>query len=217
MAFCKAMLAVGAMDYAAPQYYDGPGLSDPNYIVSNVTSWIKDVAGGDASKIVVGFGMESLANYSTIDQIKDAWNRIKVAYPTIRGAFLWQHKTDSDRGWAFANQLIPLIGTTTTPPVVPPPVVTPTKKVILGTASYPLAGTNIARVADALVVYTPAKGRSPRPIPTVPSARCRRQDPERERPADHRRDDGHRDSQGRLRAVRPWQGPRVADRAGAGR
>ena len=161
--FCKGMLAAGAMTYAAPQYYDGPGLADPNYIVSNVDEWIRDVAGGDASKIVVGFGMENLANYSTIDQIKDAWNRIESKHPTIRGAFLWQHKTDSDRGWAFANQVIPLIGPTTgtVPPVVVPPTTEPPvtgKKVTLGTASYALAGTDIARAADALVVYTKATG-----------------------------------------------------------
>jgi chitinase len=159
--FCKAMINGGAMDYAAPQYYDGPGLSDPNYIVANVEEWIREVAGGDAKKIVVGFGMENLANYSTIDQIKNAWNRIESAHPDIRGAFLWQHKTDSDRGWAFANQVIPLIGPSTdsVPPVVPP--VTPPvegDKVTIGTASYPLAGTDIARQADALVVYTSKTG-----------------------------------------------------------
>jgi chitinase len=160
--FCKAMIAGGAMDYAAPQYYDGPGLSDPNYIVNSVQAWIRDVAGGDATKIVVGFGMENSANYSTVDQIKDAWNRIEAANPRIRGAFLWQHKTDADRNWAFANQVIPLIGPTTEPVppvVVPPGGTTPpatdpnAKKVTLGTVSYPLAGTNIARAADALVVY----------------------------------------------------------------
>ncbi len=158
--FCKAMINGGAMDYAAPQYYDGPGLANPDYIVSNVEEWIRDVAAGDAKKIVVGFGMENLPNYSTIDQIKTAWNRIETAHPDIRGAFLWQHKTDSDRGWAFANQIIPLIGPgATTPPVVPPPVTeVEGNKVTIGTASYPLAGTDIARQADALVVYTSKTG-----------------------------------------------------------
>jgi len=157
--FCKAMINGGAMDYAAPQYYDGPGLSDPNYIVSNVKEWIRDVAGGDASKIVVGFGMENLANYSTIEQIKSAWNQIESAYPSIRGAFLWQHKTDADRNWAFANQVIPLIGTTTEPlpPITPPPTVSG-DKVTIDASSYPLAGTDIARQADALVVYTSKTG-----------------------------------------------------------
>jgi hypothetical protein len=158
--FCRAMISGGAMDYAAPQYYDGPGLANPDYIVSNVEEWIRDVAGGDAKKIVVGFGMENLPNYSTIEQIKAAWNRIEAAHPDIRGAFLWQHKTDSDRGWAFANQIIPLIGPgATTPPVVPPPVTeVEGNKVTIGTSSYPLAGTDIARQADALVVYTSKTG-----------------------------------------------------------
>lgn len=154
--FCKAMFNGGAMDYCAPQYYDGPGLSDPNYIVSNVEGWISDVAGGDASKVVVGFGMAALPNYSTVDQIKNAWNRIESAHPNIRGAFVWQHKTDSDTGWSFANQIIPLIdpSATTTPPVVVPPPAGTGKQVTIGLASYPLAGTNIARGADELVVYS---------------------------------------------------------------
>jgi len=155
--FCKTMLASGSMDYAAPQYYDGPGLSSPDYIVNSVNEWIRDVAGGNAAKIAVGFGIAAAPNYSTIDQIKNAWNRIESAHPNIRGVFLWQHKTDADGGWQFANQIIPLVGPSTVTPIpIPPPV--DQKKVTIGGSSYPLAGTNIPRAADALVIYDSKAG-----------------------------------------------------------
>ncbi len=156
--FCKEMLAKGAMDYAAPQFYDGPGLAEPAYIVQRTAEWVRDVAGGDASKIVVGFGMENAPNYSTIDQITSAYQQIKTAHPTIRGAFLWQHKTDADRAWAFANRAAPLVGATSSPTPIPPvvaPVLPDTRpKVTIGTANYPLSGADIARDTDNLVMYT---------------------------------------------------------------
>ena len=109
-AFVKAMLASGALDYAAPQYYDGPGLSDPTYIASSIRTWINDVAAGNASRIVVGFGIEpGAANYSTTAQVTQAWNQIEAEFPTIRGAFVWSHTGDQANGWGFANTITPLI------------------------------------------------------------------------------------------------------------
>ena len=52
-AFCQAMVQAGAMDYAAPQYYDGPGLAVPSYVVGNVQEWVNLLG---ASHVVVGFG-----------------------------------------------------------------------------------------------------------------------------------------------------------------
>ena len=97
------------MTYAGPQFYDGPGVADAAYIIKTTRDWVQNVAGGDASKIVVGFGMEDMANYSSIDEILTAWRVIENEFPAIRGAFLWQHKTDSDRGWVFAKKLAPLV------------------------------------------------------------------------------------------------------------
>lgn len=108
-AMIREALSKDLMAYAGPQFYDGPGLADPAYIIKTTRDWVQNVAGGDASKIVVGFGMESMPNYSSIQQILTAWKAIEEEFPTIRGAFLWQHNTDSDRGWAFANQLAPLV------------------------------------------------------------------------------------------------------------
>ena len=36
MTFCQAMVQASAMDYVAPQYYDGPNLADPSYVVNNI-------------------------------------------------------------------------------------------------------------------------------------------------------------------------------------
>jgi chitinase len=101
-AFCRQMLAAGAMSYAAPQFYGGRDLEAPDYIVRTTDEWIREVAGGDASKIVVGFGLNpGVRNYSTPTQVEQAWNRIVSAHPTIRGAFLWQDHTDRASNWAL--------------------------------------------------------------------------------------------------------------------
>lgn len=113
--FCQALLAVGAMDYVSPQYYDGPGLSDPRYIIEQTERWVAEVAAGDARRIGVGFGMEGLPYYSSFAEILQAWTGIVDAHPDIRGAFLWQHSTDAERGWPFARRAAPLIS-----PVAPP-------------------------------------------------------------------------------------------------
>lgn len=118
--FCKAMLASGHMSYCAPQYYDGSqtgqSLSLPANISgtgpNSVTGWVNDVAAGDASKIVVGFGYHpGLPDYSTIAQIQQAWDIIEARHPTIRGAFLWSHVPERTSGWPFATQVGPDIKT----------------------------------------------------------------------------------------------------------
>lgn len=155
----REALSKDLMTYAGPQFYDGPGLSDPDYIITTTRDWVQNVAGGDASKIVVGFGMENTADYSSIEQILSAWRAIEQEFPTIRGAFLWQHRTDSDRGWAFARRVVPLVLGNAVPeqpaPSIPPaPTDPPCFAVRIGSSSYPLAGVDVEREADALVVYT---------------------------------------------------------------
>lgn len=107
--FCSGMLSSGDMSYAAPQYYDGPGLQDPQYIINSVSDWVVNVAGGDASKIVVGFGLAGGANYSTVDQMISAWNTLEARYPTLRGMFLWEQGTDLAQNWPVATRLNPLV------------------------------------------------------------------------------------------------------------
>lgn len=108
--FCAAMLASGHFSYVAPQYYDGPGLSDPAYIASSVQDWITNVAAGAPSKVVVGFGIAAgQANYSTLAQVTSAWNTIEAANPTIKGAFLWEAHADQLTGWQYATNINPLV------------------------------------------------------------------------------------------------------------
>ncbi|MCC3268839.1 glycosyl hydrolase family 18 protein [Arthrobacter gengyunqii] len=159
-AMIREALSRDLMTYAGPQFYDGTGLANPEYIIATTRDWVLNVAGGDASKIVVGFGMENMENYSSIDQIRTAWRAIEKEFPTIRGAFLWQHKTDSDRGWAFARQLAPLvldnvIPEQPMPSALPPALAQPPGPVVkIGSASYPLSGIDIARELNSLVAYT---------------------------------------------------------------
>ena len=105
--FCRALLSAGAMDYVAPQFYDGPGLADPDVIVRETRAWVDEVADGDASRIVVGFGMDDLPDYSSMAEIAVAWARILAEHPRIGGAYLWQHRTDAAGGWPFAQRMAP--------------------------------------------------------------------------------------------------------------
>ena len=99
--FCQAMVNAGAMDYAAPQYCDGPGLADPTYVVANVAEW---VALPGASRVVIGFGINpSAANYMTPASAITIWNQVHAASPTIHGGFDWEISTDLAQGFPFAH------------------------------------------------------------------------------------------------------------------
>ncbi|MES2356421.1 MAG: glycosyl hydrolase family 18 protein [Pseudomonadota bacterium] len=102
MTFCQAMVNAGAMDYAAPQYYDGPGLNDPSYVVQNVNQWISMLG---PTHVVIGFGVWDALNYMTSGQASLAWNQVWARHPTIRGGFNWQIHTDEAAGWPFANNI----------------------------------------------------------------------------------------------------------------
>jgi hypothetical protein len=105
--FCQEMVRRGAMDYAAPQYYDGPNLANPDYVVTSIAEWVGLVG---AEHLVVGFGVNpGVTNYMTIEQAVSTWNRVEANHPTIRGGFVWQIHTDEAQGWVFPQQVGPLI------------------------------------------------------------------------------------------------------------
>ena len=104
--FCVDMVRAGAMDYAAPQYYDGPNLADPDYVVGSVDEWVALLG---ARHVVVGFGINSASNYMSGVQALATWRRVKARHPGLRGAFDWEINTDEQQGWPFANTLGPLI------------------------------------------------------------------------------------------------------------
>jgi chitinase len=104
--FCADMVKAGALDYAAPQYYDGPGLAVQSYIVNSIGEWGK-LLGDD--HLAVGFGVSSQSNYMTITDAVSTWKALKASHPTLRGAFDWEIHSDEAAGWQFATQMGPLV------------------------------------------------------------------------------------------------------------
>ena len=105
--FCKEMLDAGALDYCAPQYYDGPDLNRPAYLLENITLWM-DLLG--PSKVVVGFGVNNeLNNYWTVGSAVDTFRELEARYPEVRGVFDWRLDWDARDGYPFARQLGPLV------------------------------------------------------------------------------------------------------------
>ncbi|HEY2510527.1 MAG TPA: glycosyl hydrolase family 18 protein [Polyangiaceae bacterium] len=105
--FCAQMVAAGALDYAAPQYYDGPNLATQTYLVPNVDTWV-GLVGED--RLVVGFGIWDQPNYWAIGDAVTAWKAVASNHPGLRGVFDWQVDVDQASGWPFAQQLGPLVG-----------------------------------------------------------------------------------------------------------
>lgn len=104
--FCLDMLRAGALDYAAPQYYDGPNLADPDYVIANVDQWVALLG---AVHVVVGFGINSAANFMSDAQAADTWRALQRRHPGLRGAFNWELDTDERQGWPFARKIGPLV------------------------------------------------------------------------------------------------------------
>ena len=105
--FCKDMLDAGAIDYCAPQYYDGPDLSDPAYLLENIKIWM-DLMGPE--NVVVGFGVNNeLNNYWKIDSVVDTFKTLEARYPNVKGVFDWRLDWDARDGYPFARRLGPLV------------------------------------------------------------------------------------------------------------
>ncbi|CAA9557325.1 MAG: CBM32, partial [uncultured Truepera sp.] len=100
--FCKDMLDAGALDYCAPQYYDGPDLSSPAYLLENITLWM-DLLG--PQHVVVGFGVNNeLNNYWAVGSAVDTFKKLEARYPNVRGVFDWRLDWDARDGYPFARQ-----------------------------------------------------------------------------------------------------------------
>jgi chitinase len=106
MAFCRAMSEAGALDYCAPQYYDGPNLNDPAYVIANVSQWVALLG---ESKVVVGMGIWNATNYMSVGQAQAAWTQVEINHPGLRGAFDWSIHLDEGAGWPFATQIAPAV------------------------------------------------------------------------------------------------------------
>lgn len=145
---CRAMIDAGVMDMVSPQYYDGPGLAAEGYIVNSVNGWVARM--GDASRVGVGFGLASVANYSTRAAVEGAWKTLAALHPDLRGAFNWNLRTDEGAGWPFANNVGPLVmigaPRTTTPPLIVPPIF-PIRAPTTGSTHAVVAGETVAGTA----------------------------------------------------------------------
>lgn len=105
--FCKDMLDAGVLDFCAPQYYDGPQLSDPAYLESNITTWM-NLLGPD--HVVVGYGVSpSLPDYWSVGSAEQSFRGVKAAYPSVRGVFDWRLDWDARDGYPFARTLAPIV------------------------------------------------------------------------------------------------------------
>ncbi len=105
-AFCAAMVKAGALDFAAPQYYDGPDLATIEFMEKNLEEWITLLG---ANHVAIGFGIWNKKNYMTIDDALESWRRINTRHPTLAGAFAWSLPLDEEQGWPFTLRLAPLI------------------------------------------------------------------------------------------------------------
>lgn len=96
-----AMAKAGALDYAAPQYYDWDGFNAPGFISNRTDNWV-DLVG--AKKTMVGLS----ANYSNGPSMEDClreWNVLSRKHPDIRGAFCWSAQTQLAGGNAWARTM----------------------------------------------------------------------------------------------------------------
>jgi hypothetical protein len=106
LTFCETMVKAGALDYAGPQYYDGPNLDTQSYITTNIEQWVSKLG---PTHVVVGFGIWDQDKYMSVAEAVPTWKEVESKHPTLRGAFNWQVMTDEQAGWGFAEQVAPLV------------------------------------------------------------------------------------------------------------
>ncbi len=107
LAFCQDMLAAGALDWCAPQYYDGPDLADPAYVRTSVDRWMGALG---PQHVAIGLGIDpSTPNYESVASATAIWDDVEARYPGVRGAFNWQIASDAAQGYPFAARLGPLV------------------------------------------------------------------------------------------------------------
>jgi hypothetical protein len=104
--FCTQMVQAGAIDYCAPQYYDGPDLAVPSYIESSIDEWSQLLG---EEHVVLGFGVWDQPNYISADDAVTTWKSVAASHPKLKGAFNWEIHTDEAAGWPFAQKVGPLV------------------------------------------------------------------------------------------------------------
>ena len=156
-----AMAKAGVMDFAGPQFYDSPDLTQLGTITSLIDEWVVNM--GDASKVVIGL----TSNYGagpTLATSQEAWKRCVAKHPKLRGVFAWSAQDDAAGSWNFGKVMGPLVkagGTTPAPAPVPAPSPTPTPSPVPAPAPSTGAVKWTAGVRYSLntIVQYPANGK----------------------------------------------------------
>jgi len=99
---CKKLLDNNVLDYAAPQWYDGPGLTLESNILYQLNRWVSMFG---EKNIVIGLGVGEGQNYMNIQQAKNITEKIIVLYPEIKGVFQWHAINDAITSYQFANAM----------------------------------------------------------------------------------------------------------------
>lgn len=121
---CRQALTAGAFDIVSPQYYDGgnatfANINGPASNGSSIAAWVANVAGGNAAKIGVGWGLDwngdAPPNYMTREEIDRSWVDLEARFPAMKVAWIWRSDFDTDatgfssNGNYFANTTSPKI------------------------------------------------------------------------------------------------------------
>lgn len=118
----KAMSDAGVLDYAGPQFYDSPDLTQATTIIALIKEWVTHL--GSAKKVVVGL----TSNYGagpTLATCQTVWKTLAATYPDLRGVFAWSAQDDAKGGWAWGKSMGTLVKAGSAPAPAPAPAPTP--------------------------------------------------------------------------------------------
>jgi chitinase len=103
--FCAAMISAGALDYAAPQFYDWSAFSDPGFISGIIDDWVDAIG---ANHLAMGLGA-SYSNGTTLTESIREWNASKAAHPDLLGMFGWNYRSNRAGGNVFGTTMVGLL------------------------------------------------------------------------------------------------------------
>lgn len=118
----KAMSDAGVLDYAGPQFYDSPDLTQAATIISLIKEWVTHL--GSAKKVVIGL----TSNYGagpTLATCQSVWKTLSTTYPDLRGVFAWSAQDDAKGGWNWGKAMGPMVKAGSTPAPAPSPAPSP--------------------------------------------------------------------------------------------
>jgi len=151
---CKAMMSAGVMDYAGPQFYDSSDLTQAGTITSLMEDWIQNVAGGDASKMVIGLSSNYGAGPS-LATCQSVWKTLSTKYPKLRGVFAWSAQDDAGGSYNWGKAMGPLVGAAPVTGGTPAPAPAPTPAPSPSPTPAPSPAPTPAPAPSGAVTYVP--------------------------------------------------------------